>query len=438
MKKLLLASTALAVTTGGAAQAEVKFSGSAEAGFFRTASSAAVAVVTGDSGGVWTYHATTGVLITSTATALATAASILLAGAVVDVRTEDLRLLNVDLATSKSLIFATTALRSSTGSIAIYNATRNIVGTSEIALALAEASYADQLGTAAVAAVTVGDMTAYSGYDFNVGMSTTSDSGMTFSTSFDMGAGSLADTTDDLALEAQDAAIGASSVTVGMNGYTLEIGQDQIDDLYDDSQNGDFSLSGALGALTFQVVMDNEKDTAEVAAVNGKSSGSSTATGTISTVAYSPNSYIAATAATAAVWQSTSYTVGATIEGVTLSATGTDKNDNGNSALKVKGAYTMGAITVSATGDNQGELADLTTVGLAYAGDQGSITASSQSTNDWDFSGTLKAGSFAATYVTDEANLWNANVSTDLGGGASAFAYTDSTELVMAGVKFNF
>ncbi|MFQ3357645.1 MAG: hypothetical protein ACI85H_001630, partial [Paracoccaceae bacterium] len=85
MKKLLLASTALAVTTGGAAQAEVKFSGSAEAGFFRTASSAAVAVVTGDSGGVWTYHATTGVLITSTATALATAASILLAGAVVDV-----------------------------------------------------------------------------------------------------------------------------------------------------------------------------------------------------------------------------------------------------------------------------------------------------------------------------------------------------------------
>ena len=133
-------------------------------------------------------------------------------------------------------------------------------------LALAEAYLAALTGTAAVAAVKEGDMVAYSGYDMEVAVSSTLDNGMVVSAGFDMGAGSIADRDDDRVLDAQAAAVALSAVTIKNGGVTYVIGQDKIDDLYDDTQNGDVSVSGAMGGISYTLVADLDKDTAAVAA----------------------------------------------------------------------------------------------------------------------------------------------------------------------------
>ena len=83
-----------------------------------------------------------------------------------------------------------------------------------------------------------------------------------------MGAGSIADRDDDRVLDAQAAAVALSAVTIKNGGVTYVIGQDKIDDLYDDTQNGDVSVSGAMGGISYTLVADLDKDTAAVAASN--------------------------------------------------------------------------------------------------------------------------------------------------------------------------
>ena len=132
----------------------------------------------------------------------------------------------------------------------------------------AQAVLAAETGTAAVAAVKEGDMVAYSGYDMEVAVSSTLDNGMVVSAGFDMGAGSIADRDDDRVLDAQAAAVALSAVTIKNGGVTYVIGQDKIDDLYDDTQNGDVSVSGAMGGISYTLVADLDKDTKAVAASN--------------------------------------------------------------------------------------------------------------------------------------------------------------------------
>ena len=142
----------------------------------------------------------------------------------------------------------------------------NLVATSKADLARAEAVLAGLSGKAASAAVAAGDMVAYSGYDMEVAVSSTLDNGMVVSAGFDMGAGSIADRDDDRVLDAQAAAVALSAVTIKNGGVTYVIGQDKIDDLYDDTQNGDVSVSGAMGGISYTLVADLDKDTAAVAA----------------------------------------------------------------------------------------------------------------------------------------------------------------------------
>ncbi|MFB0931375.1 MAG: hypothetical protein QMB38_08655, partial [Ascidiaceihabitans sp.] len=113
---------------------------------------------------------------------------------------------------------------------------------------------ATMTGTAAVAAVAGSDMVAYSGYDMNVAVSAETDSGIVFGMGFDMGAGLIADQNDDRAMDAQGAVIGTSALSATMSGYTLKIGSDKIDDVYDDTQNGDIALSGNVGGIAFNLV----------------------------------------------------------------------------------------------------------------------------------------------------------------------------------------
>jgi hypothetical protein len=269
-------------------------------------------------------------------------------------------------------------------------------------------------------------------------MDTTADNGMTFAAGFDMGAGSLADTTDDLALEAQTATIDTPTVTVGMNGFSASFGADNLDDLYDSTQNGDVSFGGTLGGFTFSVVTDLDNDTAAVAKTYGTFTAGTTSSGATTTIDYTVATFTAAVAASDAVWESTSYSIGTEVEGFTLNIIGTDKNDDGDSAMKISASKAFGAVTAGLKLDDKGTADDITTLSLSYAGEGVSIAASSDDNDDWDLSATLSSGIYAATFVTDEESAWNAQVTASLGGGASAFAYTDETELFMAGVRFSF
>ena len=318
-----------------------------------------------------------------------------------------------------------------------------VIAVAEARLAAAEAAYATELGTAAVAAVKAGDMQAYSGYDFNVNLAGSSDNGVTVAMGFDMGAGSIADQDDDRAMDAQAAAIATSAATIGYNGYTIELGDDKIDDLYDDSQNGDVSLAGSFGDLTFKVVTDMHKDVAPSAAKYTAASGTA-----------GDANYVRATftAAVAKEYNPTSYSIGYSMGDMSFSMAGTEHDDFGNAAAKYSiTTKVLPSLSATLSSDNVGTYKDIGKLAVTYTvSDAMSITASVKDDKDHalntntggkqsqDMSIAYAAGALSATIASDESSNWWVNAKYDLGGGATAFTTFDHTEFLVAGVNFVF
>lgn len=470
MKKVLLTTTAL-VLTAGVASAEITFSGSGEAGFYRTGASKAVAAKAGtdavgalgtqangadgnantaddvfavtaanvntQAGGTAANTAsvafsTAGALTTTAATGTASTAD----AAAVKVTREALLAANADVVTAENnLAAATTDLERD------LRTTR--LAVEKAAAAATAAAHAITSGTAAVAAVKAGDMTAYSGYDFNIAASGASDNGMTFAMGFDMGAGSIADQDDDRAMDEQAEEIATSAMTIGYNGYTIELGDDKIDDLYDDSQNGDVSLAGSFGDLTFKVVTDMQKDTAAAKATFTAASGTAGAAG-----------YKAATFtdAVAAAYNPTSYSVGYSMGDMSFSMAGTEHDDFGNAAAKYSiTTKVLSSLSATLSSDNVGTYKDIGKLAVTYTvSDAMSITASVKDDKDHalntntggkqsqDMSIAYASGALSATIASDESSNWWVNAKYDLGGGATAFTTFDHTEFLVAGVNFAF
>jgi hypothetical protein len=396
MKKVLLTTTAL-VLTAGVASAEITFSGTAEAGFTRSAKVKAAAAPTK---GEW--NVVSGELVFQKAEALAAVTKD-------DVRAAEAALENAVI-TDIDAVSERAAL--------------------ELAAEKARLNYARQQATKAAKA---GDMVAYSGYDFNVALSGASDNGMTFSMGFDMGAGKIADQDDDRAMDDQGGAIAADEMTITYNGYTIGIGDDLIDDLYDDTQNGDVSLSGSFGDLTFALVTDMDKDVAKSEITTSATTG-------------------ALVAGKAAVYNPTSYSVGYTMGDMSFSMAGTDHDDYGNSAAKYSLTYKLlPALSATLSSDNVGTYKDIGKLEATYTlSDAMSITASVKDDKDHalntntggkqsqDFSIAYSAGVLSATVATDESSNWWVNAKYDLGGGATAFTTFDHSEFLVAGVNFAF
>jgi hypothetical protein len=297
--------------------------------------------------------------------------------------------------------------------------------------------------TAAVGKGATPKLKAYSGYDFNVAASGASDNGMTFAMGFDMGAGSIADQDDDRAMDAQAGAIATSALTIGYAGYTIEIGDDKIDDLYDDSQNGDVSIAGSLGDLTFKLVTDMDDDVKAVAASKVYTAPSAANAG---------DSTYVETAAVAAVYNTTSYSIGYTMGDVAFAMAGTDHDDRGNAAASMSLTYTVSdALSATLSSDNVGTYKDIAKVSVtSKISDALSITASVKDDKDHalntntggkqsqDVSISYTAGALSSTLATDEGSNWWVNAQYDLGGGAQAFTTFDHTEFLVAGVNFSF
>jgi outer membrane protein OmpU len=463
MKKVLLTTTAL-VLTAGVASAEITFSGNGEAGFYRTGTSKAVAAKVGTQALTQSSAADNGTDLVLGAAATATAArgawNYNSAGLLTYTAATD--------GTAEAATGNTTGANANTGTIstaadAVLLAERNLllaqqttvvddededqrataIAVAEARLAIMKAALATQTGTAAVAAVKAGDMTAYSGYDFNVSASGAADNGMTFAMGFDMGAGHIADQDDDRAMDEQAGAIATSAMTIGYNGYTIEVGDDKIDDLYDDSQNGDVSLAGSFGDLTFKVVTDMQKDVA------GSAAKYVAATGTAGNANYTRATF---TEAVTAVYNPTSYSIGYAMGDMSFSLVGTEHDDRGNTAAEYSiTTKVLPSLSATVSSDNVGTYKDIGKLAVTYTvSDAMSITASVKDDKDHalntntggkqsqDMSVAYASGALSATIASDESSNWWVNAKYDLGGGATAFTTFDHTEFLVAGVNFKF
>ena len=251
-------------------------------------------------------------------------------------------------------------------------------------------------GTSAVAAVdpvarsTRDDMFFESYYDFNITASAESDNGVSVSVGFDMGAGNMIDYNDDDKLEAQGNDVGDADVSVGYAGWTLTVDNAGIDNLFDDTDGAhDAKIAGTIAGWSVAMTTDQSES-------------------------------------------HNSYSVSGTVAGVTLTATGTNNDDNGGKASKIAASYAMGDLTLKGSVEDESKSdgsEDDSTLGLSYA--MGDITvgyttikpgSAGSFGDEWDFSAAYAAGAVSASFAIDEADATTIIVDYDLGGGVTAFA----------------
>ena len=246
------------------------------------------------------------------------------------------------------------------------------------------------------------DMALRSGFDLDIAMTGASDNGITFSMGADIGAGNTIDRNDDFAIDgsAADALVAVPTMTIGYAGLTITAEQDAIDDLYDDSQNGDIGISGAMGGLSFAVVADTTSDAS-----------------------------------------STSFSLSGASGNMTWGFVSTDTNDapDSSAAQKVTVGYAVSdSLSASFKYDTKGSADAISTFGVTNV--MGAITVglSADDNDDWDASVAYTAGALTASLATDEDSAWELVSEYNLGGGATAFLTTTESEFTALGMSFAF
>ena len=203
------------------------------------------------------------------------------------------------------------------------------------------------------------------------------------------------------------------------NGWTLAVDQASVYNLYDDTDGSqDISLSGTVMGWTVALTSDQEGSTS-------------------------------------------SYKFGGAVAGVSVTLTGTDKDDNNGSASKIAVSYPMGALTLSASVEDESatpvtatqldpQQEDDTTVGIKYAMNDAlslsytSIKPGNLSFGDeWDAKVAYSAGGVSTSFATDETDATTLIAEYSLGGGATAFAAMHdkagtASDLTALGLTFAF
>ena len=284
--------------------------------------------------------------------------------------------------------------------------------------AAAAAALAGPTAANATARATRDDMFFESYYDFDITASAESDNGISVSVGFDMGAGNMIDYNDDDALEAQGNDVGDADVSVGYAGWTVTVDHGGIDNLFDDTDGAhDAKIAGTIAGWSVAMTTDQSES-------------------------------------------HSSYSVSGAVAGVTLTATGTNNDDNGGSASKIAASYAMGDLTLKGSVEDESLASgaeDDSTLGFSYA--MGDLTvgyttikpggSAGKYGDEWDFSVAYAAGAVGASFAIDEADATTIIVDYDLGGGVTAFAamhdkpaptggtVTDN-DLVAMGLNFAF
>ena len=246
------------------------------------------------------------------------------------------------------------------------------------------------------------------GIDFNVGISAATDNGITMSTSFDTGFGQLVDYNDDDKIEDQSALAAAdgAKLTLGMNGYTIALKRDGVDNLYDDSQSEDFSVAGSMGGVSFALTGDMEDS-------------------------------------------ASSYKVGYSAGDLSITLTGTNDDDAagvGGSASKIALSYAMGDMTITAASDNEGAADTTNSIGVTYAMDAITISYTAAGDKgadlgeDYDLKISYAAGPLSASFSTNEEDVTKMIAEYDLGGATAFFSNKSETgkDYQAMGINFSF
>ena len=293
-------------------------------------------------------------------------------------------------------------------------------------VAAAEVSFSGSAQTG-ISSVNGADNVLTSHIDFNVAVSTTTENGVSLSTSFGYDAGNMIDT-GDMELDGEEASASdisahapnatpavdgnnnpawstdAPEIAIGYNGFTITAQQDGVDNLFDDDAAEDLGIAGSMGGISFAITSDMDDN---------------------------DSSY------------SASYAMG----DLTVSVVGTNAAAVGGSANKVSVGYTMGDLKLSASSqDEAGTAEDDQTVGFTYAMDN--ITVAYTTINpgngdmgdEWDASISYSAGALSAKYSTDEADVTKLTATYDLGGASLFFANQTATndDFQSVGINFSF
>jgi hypothetical protein len=206
-----------------------------------------------------------------------------------------------------------------------------------------------------------------------------------------------------------------------------------------------------VGGISYTLVTDLDKDTAAVAASTVFTEETDGTTANRSTDSTYVASSLVVTAASAAVYESTSMKLSGAAGGVDWTFTTTNKNDRGNAASKVSLGYAAGdALSFTLTHDTQGKREAINTLKASYTMDAITLTASMA--DDKNHAGNTNTGSKAsqnltiayangpltASFNNDESSAWWATTSYDLGNGADIFATVDHQEFAVVGLTFAF
>ena len=280
-------------------------------------------------------------------------------------------------------------------------------------VAAAEVSFSGTAQTG-ISSVNGADNVLTSHIDFNVAVSTTTENGVSLSTSFGYDAGNMIDTGDmELdGVEGNDAngannnnwSGGAPEITIGYNGYTISAQQDGVANLFDDDQEEDLGVSGAMGGVSFAATGDLERS-------------------------------------------ASSYKLGYTMGDLSVTLTGTSNDDDGGTASKVAATYKMGDLTLSAAStDASVDAKDDSSVGFTYAMDGITVAYTMINPGDkdmgdeWDASVAYSAGALSAKYSIDEADVTKLTATYDLGGASVFFANQTATgdDFQAVGINFSF
>ena len=252
-------------------------------------------------------------------------------------------------------------------------------------------------------------------YDLDITATAESDNGISVKVGFDMGSGNKIDYDDDDKLEAQGNSIGDADVAVSYAGWTLTVDHAGLDNLFDDTDGAqDVKLSGTIAGWSVAVTSDESASTS-------------------------------------------SYKLAGAVGGVSVTLTGTDNDDNGGDASKVAVSYPMGALTLSASVEDEslasgGE--DESTVGIKYAINDaltfsytsikpGTVAGKDSFGDEWDAKVSYSAAGVTASFATDEADATTVIAEYTLGGGATAFAAMHdkagtASDLTAIGLNFAF
>jgi outer membrane protein OmpU len=249
--------------------------------------------------------------------------------------------------------------------------------------------------------------------DFNVAVSSTTDSGVTMSAGFGYDAGQQVDTAD-FELDANEAAASdianavdnnpgwttaAPSLTIGYNGITITADGSGVADLYNgDVNSGDLGIAGSMGGLSFGLTTGLSKDDDNSSMSLGYKMGDVA-------FAYASTNHADGVVGRDGSIMSVSYTMGDMV----LSAS-SDDDGNVEAIQKIGVAYTMDAIKVSFSAATDG-------------------TSGSSVGDDWDVSVAYTTGAITASVATDEDSVSKISASYDLGGGANVFFANRSGEV---------